>query len=245
MIDPRQHFAHLLQHMRLGQRRAVDHDDRQAKRARGVQLCPRAVSTGIFRDDQVDSVCAHQCKIALPREGAAIDDQMVARQRRRCVRRIDEAQQIMMLWLGREGRDMHPAKRQHDATGRPVQRLHGGRNVADMGPAVALSRLPCWAGQHGMADIRQPRGFHRMGAHGGGKGVGRVDQMRNALSLQIGGKASDAAKAANTHRNRLGARVVGAPGIAQHRAIAPFGQRLGKRACLRGAAKDQDVAHGG
>lgn len=101
------------------------------------------------------------------------------------------------------------------------------------------------AGQHGMGDVRQSRGVHRMGAHGGGEGVGRVDEMRDALARQIGGKASDAAKAADTHRNRLGARVVGAPGIAQHRALAPLGQCLGKRARLRGAAKDQDVAHGG
>jgi hypothetical protein len=245
MIDPGQRFADAVRDLRPRQGRAIDHDDGQAERARGIDLRPRALPARVFGDNQIDPLCAHQGKVARQREGAAIHDQMVMRQPRRLTRRIDEAEQIMMLRLGSEGRDMHSAERQHDTARLSAKRSHGARYVSDMGPVVACPRFPGRAGQHHVSDARLLRRLQGMSAHGGGEGVGRVDQMRDRLLLQIGGETRNAAKAADADGHRLRPGIVRASGIAQHRAIAALGKPLCKGARLGGPAEDEDVAHGG
>jgi hypothetical protein len=244
MIDPRQHFADAMNNPRLRQERAIDHDHRQTERPRRVQLRPRAFSARILGYDQVDPLRTHQGEIALQREGATIHHQMVAGQRRRHVRGIDEAEQIMMLWMGGEGRHMHSAERQHDAAWFSRQCIHGAGDVGNRSPAVAFAPFPGGAGQHDVRYARLLRRLRGMGAHGSGKGVGRVDQMRNCLPPEIGRETRDAAKAADAHGDRLRARLAGASGIAQHRAIAAIRQRLCERAGLGRAAQDEDIAHG-
>jgi hypothetical protein len=244
MIEPGQHFADGVRDLRQGQGRAIDHDDRQAERTRRIDLRTRALPARIFGDDQLYPLRAHQGEVALQREGTAIHDQIMTGQRGRLVRRIDEAEQIMMLRLGSEGHDMHTAERQHDAARLSVERGHGACYVSDTGPAVALPRFPGRAGQHHVSGARLLRRLSSMSAHGSGKGMCRVDQMRDRLLLQIGGKARNAAKATNTDGHWLRPRGVRASGIAQHRAVATLGKRLCKSARLSGPAQDEDVAHG-
>ena len=140
---------------------------------------------------------------------------------------------------------MHPAERQHDAARLSVERSDGACYVSDMGPAVALPRFPGRAGQHHVSGTRLLRRLRSMSAHGCGKGMGRVDQMCDRLLLQIGGKARNAAKAADADGHRLRPGTVRAAGIAQHRAVAALGKRLCKSARLGSPAQNEDVAHGG
>ena len=245
MIDPRQHIGDVMNGLRLWQGWPVDHEDGQAERSRRVDLRARALPSGIFGDDEVDAVRAHQGKVAVQREGAAIDQQMMVRQRGRHIRRINEAQQIMMLWLCGEGFDMHAAERQHDAARRAVERADGASDVGDMGPVVALPRLPFRAGEHQMRNARITRGSGGIGADRGGEGVGRVDEVGELFRLQISRQPLSTAKAADTYRHWLGARISGASGIAQHGAFAAFGKGFRQRARFGRAAKDQDMAHGG
>ncbi len=244
MIDPRQDIAETVSGLRLWHGRPVDHDDGQAEHPCRIDLRTRACASRIFGDNQVDAVRAHQGEIAVQREGAAIDQQMMVRQRGQRFGRIDEAEQIMMLRLGGEGFNMHASERQHNAAGRPVERADGARNIGDMGPAVALPRLPFRAGEHEMGHPRLPRGDGGIGADNRGEGVGRVDEVGELFRLQISRQPLSTAKAADAHRHRLGTRVSGASGIAQHRPLAAFGQSFRQRARLGGAAKDQDMAHG-
>lgn len=245
MIDPCQHIADVMDGLRLWQGWPVDHEDGQAERPRRIDLRTRACASSIFGDDQVYAVGAHQGEITLQREGAAIHGQVMTRQRGRRIWRIDEAQQIMMLRLGGEGFDMHAPERQHDAPGRPVERADSARNVRDMGPAVALPRLPFRTIEDQMSDLRLLRSRNGVGADRRGEGVGRVDQVGEPLRLQEYRQSSSAAKAAYAHRQRLRARVAGASGIAQHGALTALGKGLGEGARFGRAAKDQDVAHGG
>ena len=244
MIDPRQHIGDVMDGLRLWHGGAVDHEDRQAERPRRVDLGASPLPSGIFGDHQIDPVIPHQGKIAVQRERAAVDQQMMVRQRRRHIGRIDEAQQIMMLRLGGKGFDMHAAERQHDAPGRAVERADSARDVGGMSPAVALPRLPCRAGEHEMRNARITRGGGGIGAHRRGEGVGRVDEVGELFRLQKRGQSGSAAKAADAHRHRLGTRISGASGIAQHGAFAALGKGFCQRARFGRAAKDQDMAHG-
>ena len=245
MIDPRQHIADILHGSRLWQGWPVDHEDGQAERPCRIYLRARACASRIFGDNQVDAVRAHQSEIAVQREGAAIDQQMMVRQRGRRFGGIDEAEQIMMLWLGGEGFDMHAAERQHNAAGRAVERADSASDVRDMGPAVALPRLPFRAGEDQMGHPRLSCGGGGIGADRGGEGVGRVDEVGELFRLQISRQPLSTAKAPDAHRHRLGTRVSGASSIAQHGAFTAFDKGLRQRARFGRAAKDQDVAHGG
>ena len=245
MIDPRQHLADIMHRPRLRHGGPVDHDDGQAEHTRRIDLGARPLPTGIFRDDQIHAMIAHQGKVTLQCEGTAIYQQMVTRQRGRHVWRIDEAQQIMMLRLRGEGFDMHAPERQHHTTARAIKRADSASDVRHMGPAVPLRRLPFRPGEPQMRGPRIARRCGGIGADRRGKGMGRVDKMRERPCLEESRQTIRAAKTTDPHWHRLGTRIAGAPGIAQDCALAAFGQRLGKRACLGRAAKDQDVAHGG
>ena len=245
MINPRQDITNIMNGLRLWQRRPVNHDDGKADRPCGVNLRARAIAPGIFGDDQIDAVRAHQGKIARQREGAAIHDQMMARQRGGQFGRIDEAEQVMMLRLGGEGFDMHTPKGQHDAPGGTVERPDSAADIGHMGPAVALPCLPRRAGEHQMGRARLARGRECIRADRRGEGMGGIDKVGDPLGLQIGRQSSRATKAADAHRYGLLARAVRASGIAQHGAFAPLGEGLSECARFSRAAQDQDVAHGG
>ena len=244
MIDPRQHIGDVMNGLRLWQGWPVDDEDGQAERSRRVDLGAGALPSGIFGDDQINGVIAHQGKVSVQRERAAIHQQMVAGQCGWHVWRIDEAQQIMMLRLRGEGFDMHAPECEHDAAGRAVERSHRAGDVRHTGPAITLPRHPFRTGEHQVRDVRGARSGSGIGADRRSKGMGRVNEVSKSSRLQERGQPFSAAKAADTHRHRLGTGIAGPSGIAQHRPLAAFGQSFRQLARLGGAAQDQDVAHG-
>ena len=121
MTEPRQHVLDARHPPPLRQPGPGDHDDRQAKLARGVDLGARAVAAGISRDDPCDVSRSHQIEIACDGERAARNDDVGDRQRERAIRRIDKSQRIGVLRLGGERRQMLPADReQNDPPGSTV-----------------------------------------------------------------------------------------------------------------------------
>lgn len=244
MTQPAQDGMGAVDFIARWQHGAVDQDDRQVERAGGEQLGLRAGAAGIFAEDKLDAMRLHQGAVAFHVEGATIDDQAVIGQHGRRGGRIDEAQQIMMLGLRGKGIDMHPAQREHDAAWRPSQGSDGPGNVRHMGPAVARLRAPCRASQRDQRHGGDARGLHRVGAHLRGEGVRGVDQMGDAMVAQMAGQPLHPAKAADPHRHRLRAGMVGAPGIAERRGHIRVGQQTGERAGLARAAQQQDVGHG-
>ena len=244
MIEPAHHVVRGMQFRARGQGRPVDHQDGYAKGARRHDFGLRAGAACIFGDDKVDGVRLHQFAVAFERERPAIDDQAVARQGRRGGGRIDETQQILMLRLGEEGIRMHTPQREHDAAGRTRQRCDRSRDVSHMGPAIPFLRAPCRARQGDMRDAGQAGGLDRMGAHRRGEGVGRVDQMSDAMHTQIIDQPGHAAKPADAHGDGLRHRPVGAPRIAERCRNTLIRQQSGQRARLRCAAQQQDIVHG-
>lgn len=244
MNQPREYIFQAVSFGPARNGRAVYDQDRQAQRARGDQLGFGAASTGVLADDEIDCMRSHQRQVRFGREGTAIHDQCMVGQDGCLVWHVDETQQVVVLWLGRKGVHMHASKREHDAAGRPRNGGHCGGNVGNMGPAVTLNGCPCRAGQRDVRHARLSRSFHRMGAHGGGKRMGGVDQMGHTMLAQIADKTSHAAKAADPRWHRLRSGTVRAACVAQGRGDAALGQRARECARLGRTAKQQDIGHG-
>ena len=244
MIDPAQHVGDVMDFRSLGQVRTVDHQDGQPQHARGGQLGLGTTSAGILADDQIDRLCAQQRCVGFHGEGTAIDDDVVVRQRDVFPRRIDEAQQIVVLRLSGEGIDMHPPQRQHHPPRRAGERGDGTGDVRNPLPAITRLRVPRGAGQREMRDADLRGGGDRVGAYLCGERVRGIHQMRDIGVAQIGYEAFDPAEAANPNRHWLRLRVRDPARIAQRGGKRALRQRGGERAGFGGAAEDQDVRHG-
>jgi hypothetical protein len=101
--------------------------------------------------------------------------------------------------------------------------------------------------QAGERDQRDPglrRGGGRMPAHLRGEGMGRIDQMGDAVVANIAHQPVDPAEPADPGRDRLRFGVGHPAGIAQHRRIAARGEQRRERARFGRAAEDEDGRHG-
>ena len=84
--------------------RAVDHHDRKLELARSDKLCLGARATGVLAHNKVDHVRLHQQPITFSRKRPAIDDKVVGGQAWGRSRRVNKAQQVVMLRLCGKGR---------------------------------------------------------------------------------------------------------------------------------------------
>lgn len=244
MIEPFQNLGHLM-HLAPGwQDGAVDHQDRQPQFPRRRKLGRGPIAACVLADDDIHTVVLHHLPVAFDREGATRDDHRCVRQRQSADRRIDEAQDVMVLGLGGEFGQMHPAKRKENASGTPRKRLNGSGNVGNTLPVIAGNRLPGRAGQRDQRNAGLPRSGDCVGAHLCGERVRGINKMRDVVHAKIFDQPLHAAESPRSHRNRLRARTVHPAGITEDRSLSPLGQQLGECRGFGRAAEDQDVAHG-
>jgi hypothetical protein len=159
-FDPVQHGVRIMGFAARGQGRAGDHEDWQAKGARGDQLGLGAAAACVFAHDHLYLMGAQECFIRRSGEWPAIDQDMVIGQGRGRLWRIDQPQDIVMLGLGREGGQVHPPKRQQDAPGRGGEGRDCGGDICHAVPAIPRLRLPGRAGerkQRGIGLAGRPR----------------------------------------------------------------------------------------
>lgn len=224
---------------------SLDHHDGNAQRARGLQFGAGATAAGIFGDNCFNTVLAHQrCVIRHRKRAARYDDRMLW-QRRRCCRRVNEAQHVVVVRLHGKAFEMLPAYRQQNARGRPGQRLHGTRDVGRRMPLITRLALPRPPRQGDQRNLDGLAGRNCVVAHLGCKRMRGVDDVRDAVFAKVGLQAFDTAKAADTVCNRLRSGSLDASSIGE-RCTDP-GLRHGARKAARfgRAAKDQEVVvHG-
>ena len=244
MTEPGHHIFRKVDFHPVRHGGALDHQHRQAELAGCRQLGCSARAARILAYDEINGVVLHQAAISLDGEGAAVDHQAVMRQGRRLSRRIDEPQEVMVLRLRGEGLHMHPPQRQHDAPGWASKHIDCRVNVAGAKPAIAGNRHPGGPGQHDMRNACNPGGFDRMGTHLGGKGVGRIHEVRDVVVPQVIDQASNPAEATDTGLDRLGLRRLRSAGIAERGLNAFFCEQARQRACLRRAAQEENIRHG-
>lgn len=244
MIQPDEHILGTVYFCPLGHGGPVYHQYRHTQSPRGNELGFGAFAARILAYHQIDAMRLHQGRISFGGEWPAIDDQTVPGQAGEAARRVDEAQQVMMLRLGGKGFHMHSSQSQHDAAGRSAQRGHCAVQVGGADPAVASDRSPCGASEGEMRDTGRSGRLDRMRAHRCGKGMGRVHQMRDAMGVQILDQSGRSAEAADTHRYGLGQGVFRPASIAERRSDPLGCEKPGEHARFGRATQQKDIRHG-
>ncbi len=243
-FDPVQHGLQIMGFAARGQGGAVDHEDRQAKGARGDQFGLGPAAACIFANDHLYLMGAQECFIRRSGEWPAIDQDMVIGQGQGRLWRIDQPQDIVMLGLGRERGQVHSPKRQQDAPGRGGEGRHCGGDICDIVPAIPRPGLPGRAGERKKRGVCLVGGTYRIRADLCGKGMGGIHQMRDGMAAQILCQPRRAAKAANAHGHRLGFGPLHPPRIAERAGQPLLRQQCHKAAGFYRAAKDKDIGHG-
>lgn len=244
MSKPRQHRIDRMNLPALRQFGTLDHQHRQSHLASCRQLGHGALTAGVLADQTLDAVLAQQVKVTLEAEGAAVDGDGVMGQRGRRLGSVDQAQQVVMLGLGREGGEVHAADSQQYSLGRAGKGIDGGFNAGDALPVVARHRLPGRTSQGNEFDIAVCRGLYGMAAHLCGEGMGGIHQMGDAVLRQPGSQSLDAAEATNAGGQWLGLWCSDTPGIAEHGGNRATGESPGQGAGFAGTSQNQDLAHG-
>ncbi len=224
--------------------RALNHHDRQAKRARRFDLGDGGIAAGVFRQNNLDAVLAEQPDVVLRREGAARLNEDDVRQSERRGGQINQAYNVGVLRRGLQLGEGEAADPAENLPGLGANRLDSGGHIWRKRPIVAGPKLP---GRSFDREQRRAGGrsrFDGMAAHLRGEGVRGIHQHLNALVPKIADEPFDAAKPAASRRDRLGARR-GSPAGEGKRGIemAVPGEQPCKRARFRGAPKEK-YAHG-
>lgn len=244
MREPAQNLIHRLNAGPFGHGGAVDHDYRQVQLARSVKLGARASTAGVFCDDMGHLVGAHQVKITFQREGAARHKHAALGQGQGVDRRIDKAQNVMMLGTCSKVLKVLATDREKDPGRIARQAGDGGGYVGHRGPAILGRGAPGFALQCQQGQAGQTCGLHRVAAHLGGEGMGRVDDMGDRLGLQPGHEAADAAETTDAGGQGLGLGRLGSTGVREdgRNPLIRQGFRHGRG--FGGAAKQKDAGHG-
>lgn len=244
ILDPGHHLLDPLGCGAGRDRGPVDHDDRQAKESCSNDLGTRALATGVLGDDMSDGMLAQQREVIFSREWSARDDGRRSEQGQRGGGRIDKAQQVMVLRTVREIGKVHSADGQEDARRGFGQGAGGGRNVRDLGPAVAVQWRPGFAFQRDQRRVGHRCRRDGIRAHLRGEGMGRVDQMRDGFRPQVCRQPPRTAEAADADRQRLGSGRFGSSGVGQDCVQTCPGKRGCKAGGIGGAAQNKDARHG-
>lgn len=220
---------------------AVDHQDRQTKRAGGVDFGLGPSPTRVFAYDPINGMGFKQRDVVGGFERATRNGHGVKRQARRFAGRVDQTQDVVMLWLGSKSLEVHAAKGQHDTFGRCVQRSNSGINVRHVLPVIPRFSLPRGTRQGGQRRAGFGAGMKGVPAHLCGKRVCGINDMADVMVADVTRKALCPAKAPISRGHRLLARVRNATSIAKRGTDALISHGLRKGAGLGRAAKNKEM----
>ena len=241
MSDPSHHFVEAVGFRARWHARSVDHQDGQSQVPGGVDLGARTVAARVFRDDKIDAVLFQKRAISVAVERSPRDKDVVMRQGRGYLGRIDIPQKVMVLGRGFEGRNVGSPDGQENAFRFGIKGLAGAVDVGRVGPAISGSLRPRGAGQ---CDQRHAGGSacgDGIAAHLGRERVGCIDQVRDFVRGEVDGKTVGPAETADADRDRLCVRTRHAARIGKRRRYPTGRNTRGQMACFGGAAKDQEV----
>lgn len=242
-MKPAHRLIHTGHDLARRQSRPRDHDHRQAKRPRRRQLGHGPRATGILGHQPCDTVADQQGTVASLGKRPARDLDRAIRQRQR-IRRIDEAQQIMMLGPRREGGEVLAPDSKKDTRRGYGQRGNSGWQVGNLGPEIARNRQPSRALQRQQRHTGAGTGGNGILADPGGERMRRIDDPTDPGRAQILRQPLGPAKAPYPHRHGLRTGAGGAPGEGVNRGQPGPGHRQGKAVAFGRATKDEGRAHG-
>lgn len=242
--EPRHDLVHRSGNGARGYGGAVDHDDRYLQGAGGVEFGAGAGAASVFRNDMGDAVIAQEGGVGGFVEGSFGDYDRRVGQGKRGFGGVDEAQEVMVLRFAGKGLQGLLADGEEDAGGVFWQGAGGGFGGRDMGPVVGACGAPRRAFEGEERGLRLRAGGYGVRAHRCREGVGGVDDVGNALGLQVAGEALGATVASGPCGQGLGDGGVGSTGIGKDGVDAEGGQSAGEKARFGGAAEEEDARHG-
>lgn len=244
MTKPRHHLIDSTCDRARRHGRSIDQDYRHTQRPRGIQLRTRAQATGVLRHDMGDAVRLHQGEIALKGKRSLCDDYCRLGQGQDDVGRIDQTQQVVMLWAHREGVDRLSTDGQKDLCWLIGQRSDRARDVGNCTPVVALRRRPGRTFERQQRNAESRTGLYRIPAHPGGKRMGGINDMSDCRLAKIGDQPLHSAEPTDPDQQGLAGGRCGASGIGKDGVDACFGQCARHLAGFGGAAQQKDTRHG-
>ena len=243
MTKPRHDLGHAFRAQPAGQWRPRQHDDGKPEFARSVDLGARASPAGIAGDDPCHAARAQHLKFAVQRERPARHDDLGLEWQGR-IGRIDKSQRIGMLRPGAERGDMLPADRKEHPRAVVWQGRNSGRDIRDLDPVVTGSPSPWRALERDQRRSACRARRNRVAAHLGGKGMRRIDHMRDAFLTDIVGKTARPAKAADAGWQRLVGRRAGASSVGIDRIEACVGDAVREQIGVGRSAQNEGALHG-
>lgn len=243
MTEPRHHRVDArsaLAFRHLGPR---NHNDRKAETARRIDLGAGARAARVARHHPRHGFRMHEFDVALFGEGAARDDSLGIRQRQRPIRLIDEAQKVAVLRLGREAFQMLSADGEEHGRRSVRKGVRRRLQIRHSDPAVAVPLAPRRAHQGDERRFSRSASRNRVPAHHTGKGMGGIDDMRDAFVSNGAGKSVRAAETARANWQRLVDGYSRSAGVGVDRIDARTCQGLGESVRVTRSAQNENARH--
>ena len=244
MIQPGKNLTHGRNFRAPGQRRTVDHHNRQAKLAGRSNLSITALAARIFGHHQINLVVFQQFAVGFLAERTARDDQFVVRQVRSRSFGLHHPQKVAVLRNAFEQMNICSSNGEKDAFRFSINKLNGVIHVACGYPMIPGLRLPRRPGQRDQRNTGSLARSNRVVAHLRRERMGGVDDMRNTALFQKSSQAVHAAKTANPGFDRLGIGTRNAACIGKYSVDPAFCHTSRQKARLgRTAENEEGRAH--
>lgn len=225
--------------------RPRDHDDRKAKLARSRDLAVGGLAATVLGDNDLDTVRKQKRVFVGFRKRSAIEDVIRAGDPLSHVHRLDAAHDVAVLRAGGESTGFLTTDREKHRARRFAEQRHSLIGVPCVDPVVAKLLVP-W------------RSLEAHKWHGGGKGsldsiggdtcskrMSGVDKHVDMPCPQPVRQPLRATEAPDAQLASLRQRIFRSAGKRQrHAHIAARDEAAGKRACLAGAAEDENMRDG-
>ena len=196
-FKPAHRLRRVVDGMKGGLMRALDHHDRKSQQARRMDFSVGCGAARIFRNHNVRAPLFQESRLGGGVERTTIVNEFDAGRKRDIAWMINHARDIAVLKGGREGRELKPSGRQKHGSRRSAKRSGRSLWARNQGPLVAILRGPGWADQAGERDARRVNGSHGVGGDARGEGMRGVHHGAGAFSLDPGGEPFPASETAD------------------------------------------------
>ncbi len=221
---------------------ALDHNDLEAELASGCDLPVGRRSAAVLGDDHVDAALCEQIHLVGLGKRAGGKDSSDVGEGEWWRHRIDAAHDIAVLRRPLKMEGLLPADRQEDAARFLAEGLHGLRHICHTRPAIARPGLPGRPSQSKERRSATRRCRGSVVGNAGGVGMRRIDEQRDTLFPQEGGKPLRAAKTADARGQGLWFRIGRAPGKRDRRIVPPIDREtFPELPRFGGSAQNQDA----
>lgn len=221
---------------------ASDHDYGYLKVSSRQQFGIRRRSTGILGDEDGYFFSFQQSLFIVDREGTTSKDESGMGWQGIGIWLVDRSDDVMVLHSLGESNERQSAHREKYVPGRFAYCKSGRIGIRNSDPLITGGSAPSRAGKREPRYIKTATGLKGVSGHDRGKRVGCVDNCADFFVRNVVAKPVNAAKSANSVRNRGQSGRFGA--ACQRDDCADtrfFGKMVSKRRGLGCASKDQQT----